>query len=71
MPEYLVRWEMEIDADSEREAAEEARAYQAKPDSTAVVFDVFRPDGQIVRVDLLDEDEFDAACYQAAPKGAK
>jgi len=40
MPEYRVTWEIDISADSPLEAARQARLYQVKPDTTAVVFTV-------------------------------
>lgn len=40
MPDYRVRWEIDIDADSPREAAEKAREIQLDPESTAIVFEV-------------------------------
>jgi len=40
MPRYLVRWEIDIEAESEQEAAEKARTIQMNPESTATVFDV-------------------------------
>ena len=41
MTAYLVRWEIDLEADNPQQAAEKAREYQAKPDTTATVFDVF------------------------------
>lgn len=40
MPMYLVRWEINIEADTPREAAEQARNIHADPESIATVFDV-------------------------------
>jgi hypothetical protein len=40
---YLVRWEIEIDADSSKEAALKARDDRNTSNTTAVVFDVFVP----------------------------
>ena len=40
MPEYRVRWEIDIEADNPQEAAEKALAIHRKPDSIATVFDV-------------------------------
>lgn len=37
---YRVTWKIDINAESPREAAEEARRIQRDPDSTANVFDV-------------------------------
>jgi hypothetical protein len=61
MRTYLVQWEIDIDADSPQEAAERARFYQTKPDTTATVFTIFEPthsrnprDGavRVARIDL-------------------
>lgn len=41
MPTYHVLWEINVEADSVREAAEKAQAIQRKPDSTATVFVVY------------------------------
>ena len=63
MPEYHVEWAIELDADSPREAAQEALTIQRDPDSIAVVFDVIEFDviefgnGESVRIDLLEEEE--------------
>jgi hypothetical protein len=54
---YNVSWEIDIDADSPREAAEKARAIQLRDASTATVFMVFNDRGDGVQVDLLEEDE--------------
>ena len=40
MPEYLVRWEIEIDAETPREAAAEALKIMRDAESTATVFKV-------------------------------
>jgi hypothetical protein len=63
---YLVRWEIDIEAESPLEAAQKARHYQTKPDTTAQVFDVFAPiydppepgspQMRIARIDLTDPD---------------
>jgi hypothetical protein len=42
MPEYTVRWEIDLDADSAYEAARKALAIQRDPRSTANVFTVVR-----------------------------
>lgn len=47
MTRYLVTWEIDIEADSPREAAEAALHIQRDPDSIATVFKV---DGQ--QIDL-------------------
>jgi len=53
MPDYRVRWEIDIDAESYQEAAEAALAIQRDPASIATVFDV-RAHGEArpMRVDL-------------------
>ena len=53
MPEFVVRWEINIDAKTPEEAAREALTIMLDPESTATVFDVYRPSlGQITMVDL-------------------
>ena len=51
---YRVTWEIDIEADSPREAAELARACQVRPGTTAVVFDCADESGETTRVDLLE-----------------
>ena len=46
-----VVWEIDVDADSAREAAEKALRIQRDPDSIATVFDVVEKDGT-TRIDL-------------------
>jgi len=55
MPIWLVTWEVDIEADTAKEAAAEARVIQLDKDSQAVVF-ICRRDGQKKEVvDLLNE----------------
>ena len=55
MRTYRVKWEIDIEAYSPRDAAEQALDIQQDPESTAVVFDVY--DGlTMVTVDLLPDD---------------
>lgn len=58
MNSYRVRWEIDVEADSPREAAAEAFRLVRKPETTATVFDVTRRLGGPVteswRVDLSD-----------------
>lgn len=56
MKTYHVQWEIEVDADSPKEAAKAALAIQRNPESTATIFDVleFDTDGDAVRIDLFD-----------------
>lgn len=59
---YLVTWEIEVDADSPRDAAQRALDMQRDPDSTATVFGVveFDTDGDTTTIDLsADEDSDD------------
>lgn len=51
---YVVCWQMDIHADSAREAAEKARKYQLDPDTTACVFDVYHGE-EMQTIDLLEE----------------
>lgn len=64
MPTYRVTWVIDVDADHPRDAANQARAIQMDPDSTATVFEVAEevPNSygtvhRIHRVDLAEEDE--------------
>lgn len=73
MTEYRVRWEIDLEAESPRDAAEMALLIQRNPDAIATVFDVVElsprsligPDGEFftqdgghqVRIDLDDLDE--------------
>jgi len=54
MPEYRVKWEIDVEAESPRHAAELAREAQIRPDTQAVVFDVQDPltMAEPVRIDL-------------------
>ena len=54
---YLVTWEMDIYADSPREAAEKAWDHMRAQGSTANVFTVFNKDGDKTIVDLLEEQQ--------------
>jgi hypothetical protein len=56
-----VRWEIDLEADSPREAAEKALAIQRRPDSTATAFEVTDEAGAIVHVDLEEDDGRGAA----------
>lgn len=47
-------WEIDIDADSPIEAAQEARAVQLRPDTTATVFSVWEHAGMMHRIDLAE-----------------
>ena len=52
MMNYRVSWEIDIDADSPREAAERALEIQRRPDSIATVFTVRDETGKSIEVDL-------------------
>jgi hypothetical protein len=52
---YHVVWEIDIYAQSPREAAKEAQAIQQDKDTMATVFDVTEEDsGKAVRIDLAE-----------------
>jgi len=61
MPAYRITWEIDIDADSPREAAEQALIIHRNPESIATVFDVTDEGGHTERIDL-DEAEDKEAC---------
>ena len=50
-------WQIDLEADSPREAAEKALEIQRNPDSIATVFDVVDGTGKKTRVDLDAEPE--------------
>ncbi len=52
MPSYVVEWCIDVDADSPREAAQQAWETMRRPKSTANVFDVIDPKGETKRIDL-------------------
>lgn len=54
---YHVVWEIDIDADSPREAAEQAFHYMQIPGTSANAFDVFDEDGEPVHVDLMEDED--------------
>ena len=56
-PRYLVIWEVDIYADSPREAAEKAWGHMRAPDSIANVFNVLDKNGVETIVDLSEEQQ--------------
>jgi hypothetical protein len=68
--EYKVKWEIEVYADSPEEAAEKAFNIRTKQDTTATVYNVTDPDGNMIEVDLIEEEdeEFD---YDKQPEQVK
>jgi ssDNA-binding Zn-finger/Zn-ribbon topoisomerase 1 len=56
MTGYLVKWEIDIEADSPKEAAEKALAIHRRTDSIATVFEVIeRKSHEVTQVDLNPE----------------
>jgi hypothetical protein len=54
--EFRVIWEIEIEADSPKEAAQEARVIQLTPGMSATVFDVWAyVAGKMHRIDLIGQ----------------
>jgi hypothetical protein len=53
--EYIVKWTIDIAAQSPREAVERARDIQRSAESTALVFEVIGPEGDCEEIDLMDE----------------
>lgn len=56
LKQYLVKWEIDIDAKDEVDAARQALAVQRDPNSSATIFDVFRITDK-TRIDLEDYEE--------------
>jgi hypothetical protein len=58
MPDYLVTWHIDIEADTPEDAALAAVAVQRRPDSTAVVFEVRdKKSGVATTIDLEPDDD--------------
>ena len=58
MPEYTVRWVIDVEADSPKEAAETAFSIQQDPDNIGSNFDVVdSKTGEAVTVDLRFADQ--------------
>jgi hypothetical protein len=53
---YFVSWDIDIEADSPKEAAQKARRIQRDLDSIATIFSVRDPRGEVTSVDLEDEE---------------
>lgn len=54
--EFRVTWEIDIEADSAKQAAQEARIIQLTPGMSATVFDVWaHAAGKMHRIDLVEE----------------
>jgi hypothetical protein len=54
--EFRVIWEIEVEADSPKEAVQEARTIQLTPGMSATVFDVWaHVAGKMHRIDLVEE----------------
>ncbi len=52
-PRYRIQWEIDIEAPSAHEAAEQALEIHRDPESTATVFEVTDEQGHKVTVDLM------------------
>jgi hypothetical protein len=50
---FKVMWEMDIDAESEIEAAKEVLSIHRDPESIATIFTVYNPNGTYKVIDLL------------------
>lgn len=55
--EYLVTWEIELDAESPKEAAYKAWEIMRAPDSTANHFAVFSENGDLEFIDLTEDND--------------
>ncbi|MEV4241351.1 hypothetical protein AB0J47_40030 [Nocardia sp. NPDC049737] len=67
MPEYYVRWEIDVSAEDPVSAAFAAFDLYRAPDSKTSVFDVIEPDGHTYRVDL-DDDPITAHQISTSPR---
>jgi hypothetical protein len=55
MQQYRVRWEIDLDAESPKQAARIARNIQLEPGNEATVFSVIDEEKTMVMIDLLEE----------------
>ncbi len=56
--EFRVIWEIVVEADDPKAAAQEARALQLKVNTSATVFDIWEPAaGKIHRIDVAEDSE--------------
>ena len=53
MPEYRVTWQIDIDAENPKAAAEQGHKIMLDPDSLATVFEVYDENEKETVVDLL------------------
>ena len=57
MAQYRILWEIDVEADSPREAAQEARNIQLDPTSEAVVYTVYHEaTEEVYDIDLLEDE---------------
>ena len=57
MQHYRVTWGIDIDAETPRQAAEQALAIHRNPESIATIFDVWPDNDSPLRIDLSDTEE--------------
>lgn len=55
MKNFRVIWEIDIEAETAREAAEDALKIQRNPNSIATVFNVVPEDGDMETIDVEEE----------------
>ncbi|MDD4052058.1 MAG: hypothetical protein PHR28_09200 [candidate division Zixibacteria bacterium] len=61
MTEFRVTWEINLDAETPTDAAKRAFAIQRDPISIATVFSVTNPQGAVMIIDLLDQNDANTA----------
>lgn len=54
---YSIIWSIDIEAETPRDAAEEALKIQRDPESTATCFEVMDDEGTVINIDLLKDPE--------------
>lgn len=55
MPNYRVKWEIDLDANDPQDAARRALEIQRDPDSIATFFEVLETPGWVYTIDLSKE----------------
>ena len=54
---YSIIWSIDIEAETPRDAAEEALKIHRDPESTATCFEVMDDEGTVINIDLLKDPE--------------
>jgi hypothetical protein len=67
MTEFRVTWEIDIEAETPKQAAEQAFAIQQDPETMATVFAMTDPAGVTTEIDLLDDPDWELVTTRVPP----